>query len=130
MPVPTTYSANDDLVPIYVQDAAVLPDSIARLHEEAARQINDDLRARGWDDEDLAALTETALANLVKPACCYVMALLFEEKSNSERGTESLDKAKHWETKYKAALAAAVITTTLEQPDDPAPRAGGYVVLG
>jgi hypothetical protein len=130
MPAPTTYSTDQDLVPVYVSDAALLPDSLAPQHEAAFAAINRDLAAQGWDAEDLAALSEATIAALVAPSCCYVMHLLHREKIASERGTESLDKAKFWRDEYARELAATAIVTTLADVDDPPSTRGGYVVLG
>ena len=126
----STYSTDEDLVPVYISDAAALPDSLARLHEEAGAQIDRDLKQAGWDAEDLVALTAATLLGLVKPACCYVMHLLTRQQVAHERGTESLDKAKFWRDEYSKALAGTTIETTLAEQDDPAPTRGGYVVLG
>jgi len=130
MAAPTVYSTDADLVPIYVSDAAILRDSLEPLHLEAFAQINRDLIDAGRDTDNLAILTPASLIALVKPSCCYVMHLLYREKSNSERGTESLDKAKYWESKYQTAFAAARVETIDEADGDEPESHSGYVVLG
>jgi len=124
------YSTDENLIPVYVSDAAALPDSLAPLHEEATAQINRDLYAKDWDDASLAILTPASLLELVKPACCYVMYLLSRMQVAHERGTESLDKAKFWRDEYRRALESALIETTAEDDGVPPETSRGYVVLG
>lgn len=126
----STYSTDADLIPVYFPNASGLPDALSALHEAAGAQIDRDLKAQGWDAEDLAALTADTLAALVDPACKLVMHLLARSAISHGRSDSALDQAKFWADEYKKALGATAIETTLVEADDPPPRSSGYVVLG
>lgn len=125
-----TYATDQDLVPVYFPDAAGLPDTLAPLHEAAGAQIDRDLKAMGWEAEDLAALTADTLTALVDPSCRLVMHLLARASISHGRSESAMEQAKFWGDEYKKALAATPIETTLEQDDDPPAITSGYVALG
>lgn len=124
------YTTNEDLVPVYVQDAATLPDDMTALHEAAYTQIRKDLAAQGWETEDLDALTDETTAALKDPSCRWVLFLLFSGQAQHGRDESLLVLAEKQLGWYRTSLASTPIETTLGEDDDPPSTSGGYVVLG
>lgn len=102
---PTAYSTDDNLE-IYVDDVAQLPPTAA-LHEAAFQAINEDLRAENWTAEQIAALSAETLAQLVKPACLYVLWLVYSRYS--EQGLVA--RADSYIKEYRKALGAVRVAT-------------------
>jgi hypothetical protein len=82
----TTYATDNNLA-VYVDDVNQLP-TLTTLHTAAGTQINEDLRAAGWDvrtdgTDPLGDLSDATLAQLIKPACLYVLWLIYSRYSDS-----------------------------------------------
>lgn len=125
-----TYSTDQDLVPVYFPAADALPDGLAPLHEEAGAQIGRDLIAAGIDEDSLPDLTAASLLALVKPACCYVMYLIYRAGLAHDRDGQVLGKVKFWHGEYSAAVSAARVSVDATATEDPAPAGNNRVWLG
>jgi hypothetical protein len=109
MTTPAVFSADEDLVPVYFPDAAALPDTLAPMHEEAARQIMADLRQQGRTALELADLTDETVEALKVPSCLYVMFLIFRTQNSVRSSADMLATVKFWKSEYDKAMSSAPI---------------------
>lgn len=124
----TTYSTDEDLVPVFVQDAETLPDSLVPHHEAAYAQIRRDLVGMGRTAAELDSLTSDTLAALKVPSCHYVLHLLFQSQTHGRTG-DLFELAKHHLGEYQRTLRSTVIESTADPSNEPPRATGGYVVL-
>lgn len=124
------YTTDEDLVPVYVADAGLLPDTLAPLHEAAYGAIRRDLTSLGSTTEQLDALTEASLEALKVPSCHYVLHLLFQQQTHGRSG-DLLELAKYHLVEYQRTLRSTVIESTVVSALGETSRvSSGYVVLG
>jgi hypothetical protein len=124
------YTTNEDLA-LYVASVQALPDSMARMHEEAYRQIRRDLVFQGWVVEALDALTVASLEGLKVPACHYVLYLLFQGQTH-DRSDVLFERSKHHLAEYHRTLAKTTLESTYVSEDgtEAAGYGDGMVMLG
>jgi hypothetical protein len=82
----TTYSTDRDLSVFYKNIARLQP--TADLHEQAFKEINRRLRELGKSAAEIEALTDEQLADMVSPACFYVLYLASLSVGNHELAQE------------------------------------------
>lgn len=125
----SAYTTDEDLVPVYVQDASLLPDTLAPLHEAAYVAIRRDLVAMGSTVEQLDALTDACLEALKVPSCNHVMYLL--NRPSTRADSALLELAESFLKEYQRTLRSTVIESTVASESGETSRtSSGYVVLG
>lgn len=117
----TTYSTDTDLRRFYRKIEQLQP--TAHLHDEAFKEINRRLRKLGKSTAEIEALPAETVADLVPPACLYVLYL-----AALSNGQHQL--AKEYRESFTDSFKATKIATEAELENGNTTRNPGRTEFG
>jgi hypothetical protein len=77
------YTTDEDLAVYYAR--VDLLGATAQRHTQATAEIDRRLRVKGYDDDDLAGLSDQTKSDLKAAACYFVLSLSFQALDNPDR---------------------------------------------
>jgi hypothetical protein len=80
------YTTDEDLAVYYARVELLQP--TRDRHTQAAAEIDRRLRAKGYDSDDIAALSAQTKIDLKAASCYFVLAMSFQALDNAERAAE------------------------------------------